>query len=100
MPAGLGMWLGTPNPPKQNCPFLCISFTDTQIAGMVVMTLGWSILPAIGIPLWVNGAKPARHDDRAGLASWTFAPLTLPPLRGASGGAPAPPSGVAVVGTF
>ena len=30
---------------------------------MTMLTLGYSVLPAIGIPLWVNGAKPATQTS-------------------------------------
>ena len=96
VPTGLGMWLGTPSPPhSSDC--LCFSVSDTQIAGLVILTVGCAVMPAVGIPLWVHGAKRRRPDARAASASWTFAPLTVPSPRGSSVSAP---TGLAVVGAF
>jgi hypothetical protein len=109
VPIGLGLFLGNPTPPPPSpgfgnggglgwgC-FLC--FTDGQIAGMLALGLGGVVLPAIGIPLWVNGAKPAKPATKGAPASWSFAPLTLPPLPGSSLHVAAAPAGVAVVGAF
>ena len=79
VPTGLGMLFG-----------------GVPIPGSVLLTAGYSILPAIGIPLWVNGAKPATSTG--GAVSWSLAPLSVWPLRAAPAHAIVAPAGLAFVG--
>ena len=95
VPIGLGLLLA-PDPSAQ-CTDFCLP--PQNFAGLMIASLGTTILPAIGIPLWVNGAKPTKPSTRAALASWSLLPLTLPPLHGSSARAAAP-EGLRWIGAF
>ena len=72
------------------------------LGAVMLPCLGSTILPAIGIPLWVNGAKPANPayalDEPH--AKWSLAPLMLSRLQASAAHAPPPPAGISLVGTW
>jgi hypothetical protein len=81
-------------------------FSGPSIAGLLLM-IGGGVLTLVGVPIAIGGGVPPSKPDafqaaapasRGPVVSWSLAPLTVAPLRGAS--ASATPAGVAVGGAF
>ena len=54
-------------------------FSDDTFVASLVIGLGATLLPAVGIPLWVNGAKPLEPWEKAAVPSWAIPSVAASP---------------------